>query len=294
MGRAQATGIVYAAGATVFFATSPVLVKLAEGTPPAVISFARMLLGGIIVAGLARVRRQELRLRREEFGRFACYGLVTALHFLLYISSLFYTTIARALSLVYTAPAFVAIISRVFLGETVSLGQVAGMCLTIAGIGLLAGFEPTMRPSMLLGDCLAILSAICFAIYTVLGRAVKDRYPLFKYTALVYLTAAVFLLPAAVVARPTVVSARSVLAMFLLALIPTALGHTLYNAALRRMPSTYVNILSTQEVTGGIVLGYLVLGETPTGASLLGCAVTLCGVLLVLILARPPSAAPPS
>ena len=53
-----------------------------------------------------------------------------------------------------------------------------------------------------------------------------------------------------------------------LGLLPLALGHTLYNAALRQTRATLVNLIATQEVTGGILLGIFFLGEFPTPTSL--------------------------
>jgi drug/metabolite transporter (DMT)-like permease len=63
-----------------------------------------------------------------------------------------------------------------------------------------------------------------------------------------------------------------------------AIGHTLYNASLRRAHPTLVNLISTQEVSGSILLAYLLLGETPAGTTLAGVAVSLLGVLLVMLL----------
>ena len=54
-------------------------------------------------------------------------------------------------------------------------------------------------------------------------------------------------------------------------------------AALRRTHATYVNLIATQEVTGGIILSYLFLGEVPSFNSLLGAAITLTGIATVLI-----------
>ena len=65
--------------------------------------------------------------------------------------------------------------------------------------------------------------------------------------------------------------------------LPLGLGHTLYNAALRRVSATVVNLVATQEVTGGIVLGMLLLHEMPTVASLIGALVTLVGIVLVVL-----------
>ena len=46
--------------------------------------------------------------------------------------------------------------------------------------------------------------------------------------------------------------------------------------------TTTVNLIATQEVTGGILLGVLLLGEIPSLATLVGIIVTLAGIILVL------------
>jgi len=61
------------------------------------------------------------------------------------------------------------------------------------------------------------------------------------------------------------------------------LGHTLYNAAIRRVHATYANLIATQEVTGGIILGVLLLGEVPSITTIAGVVVTLVGIAGVLV-----------
>jgi drug/metabolite transporter (DMT)-like permease len=48
------------------------------------------------------------------------------------------------------------------------------------------------------------------------------------------------------------------------------------------MRATTVNLVATQEVTGGVLLGALLLNEIPSPLTLVGIAVTLCGIILVL------------
>jgi drug/metabolite transporter (DMT)-like permease len=73
----------------------------------------------------------------------------------------------------------------------------------------------------------------------------------------------------------------AILSVVALAVIPLGLGHTLYNAALRRMRATSVNLIATQEVTGGVLLGIFLLGEIPSAVTVAGIAVTLAGIILV-------------
>ena len=60
---------------------------------------------------------QPLALARADLPRFALFGLVAALHFLFYIGSLSFTTVAHSLSLVYTAPVFVAVLAALLLRQ---------------------------------------------------------------------------------------------------------------------------------------------------------------------------------
>jgi drug/metabolite transporter (DMT)-like permease len=72
------------------------------------------------------------------------------------------------------------------------------------------------------------------------------------------------------------------MAVCAMALIPSAVGHTLYNAAIRRLHASIPNLIATQEVTLGILLTWLVIGEPLTWNAAAGAALTLLGVGLVL------------
>jgi len=65
--------------------------------------------------------------------------------------------------------------------------------------------------------------------------------------------------------------------------LPLGIGHTLYNASLRRIPAAYANLIASQEVTGGVALGAILLGEVPSPNSLLGAAMAIGGIILVLV-----------
>jgi drug/metabolite transporter (DMT)-like permease len=125
-----------------------------------------------------------------------------------------------------------------------------------------------------------------FGLYSVAGRYERARYPLLVYASRVYGVAALWLLPAALLSLQSTPSDawgwKQILSIVALGLGPLALGHTLYNASLRRVHATYVNIIASQEVTGGILLSWLVLGIVPSLNSLIGALVTVIGTALVL------------
>ena len=108
--------MVVAAG---LFSMSPVLVRWAAPLSPALIASGRLLIAGLVVAGLALMIGSP-GLKSGQLRRLALYGLIAALHFQLSVASLSYTTVAHSLTLVYTSPVFVAILAWLLLGEHLS------------------------------------------------------------------------------------------------------------------------------------------------------------------------------
>ncbi len=284
-------GLLYVCIAVFFFATSPVFVRLAGPFTSIEIAFWRLAIAALLVMILGLLTRQQLLLKREELPRFLFYGLITALHFIFYIASLSFTTIAHALAIVYTSPIFVTLFSAVVLHEPLPRRKYVGIIVAIIGVAFMAGFEPhytRCAPAegacMVLGDGLALLSAICYGIYSIAGRGERDRHPLFRYTMNVYGLAALWLLPITLYfALRHAYPLSAVGAVVALGLLPLGLGHTLYNAALRNIHATYANLIATQEVTGGILLGILWLHEIPSLTAIIGVVITLVGITSVLL-----------
>jgi drug/metabolite transporter (DMT)-like permease len=283
-------GLLYVCIAVFFFSTSAILVRWSKPFNAVEIAFWRLAIAALLVALMGILTHQHLFLKRNELPRFAFYGLVTALHFIFYIASLNFTTIAHALAIIYTSPIFVTLFSAFVLHEPLPLRKYLGIGVAILGIAILAGFEPHYTACslsgqcMILGDSLALLSALGFAIYSIAGRGERNRHPLFRYTTNVYGLAALWLLPAMLYfafQHPYPLAAVS--AIVALGIFPLGLGHTLYNAAVRHVHATYANLIATQEVTAGVFLGVILLHEIPSITAIIGGVVTLVGIIGVLI-----------
>jgi len=303
----QTQGLRLAILATLFFSTSAVLVRLASGLGPLEVASYRLILGAGFVAVIAAAGRQRSRsLLREpvlageaagvrpsparRFLPILAAGLVAALHFAFYIGALYRTTIAHALVLVNLSPLLAMPLAAVFLGERFDLRRLPGVLVVIAGLAIMVGLEPGLTRAQLSGDLMALLAALAYAVYSLIGRGQRTRTNLLAYAFWVYLVAGLALLPLAqwqrvmgrVSAAGTALPGLTILAVVLLALLPTAGGHTLYNAALRRADAVTVNLIATQEVTGGVLLGLLLLGEVPSAQAIAGGIVALGGLGLVL------------
>lgn len=283
-------GFVYVCIATFFFSTSAIFVRWSIPFNAFEITFWRLAAATLLVAIMGLITRQQLLLERKQVPRFLFYGLVTALHFIFYIAALSYTTIAHALAIVYTSPIFVTLFSAHLLHEPLPRRSYFGIGLTIIGIAIMVGFEPQYRvcslhgQCMIFGDSLALLSALCFSVYSIAGRGERDRHPLFRYTTNVYGMAALWLLPVIpFFAFQHSYPLGAVGAVVALGVISLGLGHTLYNASIRKIHATYANLIATQEVTGAVLLGILLLHEIPPLTTIIGGVVALVGIMSVLV-----------
>ncbi len=284
MSKSEKIGLLYVSIGTFIFATTPIFVRWAAPLSPYEITEGRLLIGALLIWSLMILRRENPFLERRRIPLFALFGAVTALHFLFYIASLSFTTIAHSLAIVYTAPIFVTIFSGIFLGEPIPSRKWVGVVITVIGIAILAGFEPSFNQRMLLGDLMALGSAIMFGFYSVMGRSQREKMPLFLYAGNVYGMAALWMIPvAAWHFTPSGYTWLPIISILILGVFPLGVGHTLYNAALRKVHATYVNLIATQEVTGGVILGALILKEIPPINSIVGIIVSLAGIALVLI-----------
>lgn len=273
-----------AVAAVLAFSTAPVLVLWAAPLGAFEVTAGRLVTGSVAIWLLARLSHQRNLPACADLPRFAGIGFITALHFVSYIAALNFTTIAHALALVYTAPIFVALFSAWFLKEPLPRRKWIGILTAVAGIAILAGLEPRLDARMIVGDALALVSGITYALYSVAGRSQRARYPLFTYAGAVYGLAALWALPAAALSfTPSGYTLKSIMALLGAGLIPLAAGHTLYNAALRRTHATTANLIATQEVTGGMLLGALLLAQAPQANEIIGALVALVGVALVLV-----------
>src|SRR5438477_13088124 len=89
-------GLLYVCIAVFFFSASAILVRWSKPFNAVEIAFWRLTIAALLVALMGMLTHQHLFLKHNELPRFAFYGLVTALHFIFYIASVNFTTIAHA------------------------------------------------------------------------------------------------------------------------------------------------------------------------------------------------------
>ncbi len=216
-------------------------------------------------------------------------GVMLALHFWSWNTSIEMTTIAASVVLVNVQPLIVAALSATWLHEPPSRRQWLGISIAMAGAAvvvlpdLVAAGSLSLRGRGAIGDLLALGGAVTAALYYVIGRRLRMTLDLWAYVGLVYSACLVTLLVIAALMRvPLGPFPRHEYGIFaLLALGPMLLGHTGMNWALRHARAYQVNIVLLGEPIGATLLAAMMPGirEQPGVYTLVGGALVLGGIL---------------
>jgi drug/metabolite transporter (DMT)-like permease len=263
--------------------TASILIRLSEA-PPLTLATYRMVLSTLMLAPFY-VRGGGLRGFREMDGgrrlSLMGVGVVLAVHFASWITSLGLTSVASSVIFVHIDPIFVALVSHMVLGERVSRRTALGIAVALAGATMIAWGDSGSGGS-LYGDALALVGGLMLGVYILAGRRLRQSLDLVSYVTPVYATAAAVLLAASLaLGAPFTGYPQTEYLIFLaLALVPMIFGHTLYNWALRYVTAPIVSISLLGEPVGASILAYLLLGEQPGGWVAAGGAVTLLGILV--------------
>lgn len=262
---------------------SSIFVKY-SAAPSAVTAAWRLLWTVILltpaVIGKASVRR-EMRGISLKMAALSCLsGVFLAAHFALWFESLQHTTVASSTTIVCTEVIWVALGYWLFLKGKISLKAAAAIAVTLLGSVIIA-WSDSGSDAHLAGDLLALAAAVTVAVYTLLGRIVREKVSTTVYTYLVYASCALVLVLTCLVQEQKLLGygVSPVLVGLLLAVFSTLLGHSIFSWCLKYFSPAFVSASKLCEPVVAAILAAILFGELPGMLMLLGGALILGGVL---------------
>jgi drug/metabolite transporter (DMT)-like permease len=250
---------------------------------PMVVVTWRAIIGVAVLAGiLAATRPALLRIPLSAIPFFLVYGFFgVTLNFWAYFSAVKYTTLAVAITLLYTYPMFVTLFSALALGERLTRAKFLASGLTVLGSALIAQvhqaeFLRVNLPGILFG----LLTACSMATYSILGKRAVARYSPWTVVLYAFAGGGVFLVAGS--GSGLLAACDYPLAAWGwivgLALIPSLGGYALFTLGLRDLPASQVCVISTWEVVTAALLGWLLFHEQLTAAQIVGAILVCAGI----------------
>ncbi len=278
--------------------TASIFIRFAQTeTSSLVIAAGRLVFATLILAPftLSRHSGELLRLKKADLVLALFSGVILALHFATWITSLEYTSVASSVVLVTTTPLWVGLLAPLTIKEPFSKAIKIGMLFALVG-GTIVGLSDVcvlnegavICPPLsefasgkaFFGDLLALTGAVMAAGYMILGRRLRSSISLASYIFLVYGMAALTLVVIMLFAgeNPIGISPMTLIWILLLAIIPQLLGHSIFNWALGYLSAGFVSITLLGEPIGSTILAYILLNEAPTMLKIFGAILILIGI----------------
>lgn len=266
-----------------------IFIRFCDDVPAIMIATYRLTGASLILLAIFWLRGHSFKkMGKEDLVLCLTGGIFLALHFILWITSLKYTSVASSVVLVTTNPIFVGVFSYFFLKEKQHIELVIGIILCFAGSIFIAagdsGFDRLILADgdALLGDGLALAGAIMASGYLIVGSKVRERLDILTYITTVYtVAAAVLIVISLVLAIPfTGYRNSSYLYMVLLAVVPQLIGHTAFNWALKHIKASMVAITILGEPIGATILAYLYFSESVSRFQFFGIVTIFAAILI--------------
>jgi len=287
--RSRVVGYLFALGAGATWGTTGPLSTGLYGLMPAnTIGFWRVLIGTIALALWGLMFRRDL-FRADRRGWLIVGlggGAMVALFEIAYQYAIAGVGVAGAAALLYTAPVMVAILARMILKEALTATRVAlavlvmiGVALTVTG-GSNAGAEAA-RMGLTAGIAGGLLSALSYALTSLMGRWAAPRYGVVKVLFLEAVGGVVLILIALVVwGRPPALPPSDAAWRGLLGLAAGSViaANLLFFGAMKRIEAAPASVAATIEPVVGSLLALLLFTQKLTALGWLGLLMVVSGV----------------
>ena len=198
-------------------------------------------------------------------------------------TALQYTMASNVSFIVCTTPLVTAILNAAVRRERIGRLTLLGGCMSLVGIGMIAFSGGEGFHLSFVGDALAMLASLTWAIYTVVTNGLLKKYPSALISRKVFFYGMLTIVPVLLVKGWTFPAGRFLepkvlLNTLFLGVVASLACYALWNSVIKRLGTVgssnyiYLNPLFT------LIAATLLLGERLTPVAIAGCLITLIGV----------------
>lgn len=268
MDKSGNSGLLSVHFAVFLFGVVGLFAKLVD-LPAVIIVWGRVFFSALFLLCFLYFRRQKIRLsERLDYLWLMGAGVILAIHWSSFMQAIQTSTVAVGTLTFSTFPLFVTFLEPYLFHEKLKITDV--LCAVIMFIGVVFIVpEFTLGNAMTRGVLWGLLSALTYAVLSLMNRRFSGRYQAAVVSFYEQASASVVLLPTFFVLRP-VITIRDVGVLILLGVVFTALAHSLFINGLRTVKVQTAGIISGLESVYGIIAAFVVLGEVPGIREIIG------------------------
>ncbi|ANE48675.1 multidrug transporter [Paenibacillus swuensis] len=265
-----------------------------SAAPVAIMAMYRLWMTNVLMLPFVWRKGSEMfTLGGKATGLLVGSGAALGLHFLLWMESLRYTSVASSTAFMALEPVMVMLGSYWAFQQRSSLSRIIGMAVAVVGAIAIGWGDWGLSPQALQGDLLSVLGTAAVALHMILGQSLRSKLSSVSYSFAVFAVAGGVLALYSLIQGYAFFGYKAVdWGVFaLLAVVPTILGHYIFNWLLKYMDATSVSMSVLGEPIGATILAYFLLGEALTAIQL-GAGVLLIGGVWLFIRSNGQQAVP--
>ncbi len=254
---------------------------------PVTVVWVRFAIGVLILGIVVLVRKQFKLPKRSEILYFIVLGFLgITFHQWLQSTGLVISKASTTAWIVATTPLFIAMLSWIFLREKLNWAQIAGIGLATIGVLLVISEGDISSLSIgefgNYGDFLILISAINWAVFSVISRRGLENHPaalmMFYVMAAGWLMISIPFFTGTGVNDLQSISFSSLLGVLFLGIFCSGIAYIFWYDALKSIPASQVGVFLYLEPLIAVILAAYLLGENIYLASLIGGILILIGV----------------
>ena len=256
---------------------------------PFTVAFIRFGISALILCCLAlRISRKAGTVPVAQADKLKIWGLgflIIICNQFLYLYGQKYTTASHGGLIFATTPALVYLFAIKYLKEKISGLRGLGVFLTISGAALIF-FERgiAFNPDYVKGDIIILFAVIAWALYTVWGKPLAEKYGALRMTAYALGAGTIIYFPYGLFRTLTAdwsqMDGLGWLAIGYISIGTSVIGYTVWYWLLKQMKASRVAVLNNLQPLAAAFLGWYFLGETLTGVFILAFALIVAGILI--------------
>jgi drug/metabolite transporter (DMT)-like permease len=239
----------------------------------------------LLTSYIAICNKSLLKIRLTDSKYFIGTGVFSLAFFSwCYFTAMRETSVAVAAILLYTAPAFVLLLSRLLFGERLTTKKVTALAVTFIGSALVVGFLPGLNGTIsLLGLASGLGAGFGYALYSIFSRFALRHYSAMTVTLYTFVFAAVMMLPVSGLweMRMLLFHWPVVAYSISFSVFSTVLPYLCYTIALTYIDTGRAAITATLEPIVAAMVGILFFGEMLSNWQILGIVLVVAAVASV-------------
>ncbi len=253
---------------------------------PFTFAFYRFILSSVVLLLLVRFTNHAIPVERKDYIRIFWLGiLIIPLNQTLYLWGQSLTAAGHGSVLFATTPIWVFVFALFILKEKLVWRRVIGIAVALTGVAtIITSGAVQVGKEYLAGDMIIFFSVLAWALYTILGKPLAEKYGALRMTAYALASGTAVYFPFGLFRAIQFDYSQSTFGAWMsvvyFAIGTSVIAYVIWYYVLKHMPASRMAVFSNIQPVIATTVAYFTLGEQLGLSFFVGAAVVLTGVLI--------------